>query len=293
MVNEKILMVLDKDVTSEYITECGYFLHRIFWDYDNHRVTISLPLTFSIFSKLIDSIFNNERSIELWFQDQNETDYELYNTTYIENAKITKIRVLNSTWGDIPWFVPSCNIQFQFSEIEKIEKDLFNIQINRDYQDFYSKGGQNELSLLSNDKIIIFENFEFNVAFDNNLFPFEFMCCKNTQNKDENENLYQYFIDNKNNLKLNFNISNGIKKSSISFDFCYIDTLLKNQNIPLFAKRFVNTTIYGYPEENFKLSFNNGVLNQSGFISLMEYIKKEPIRQILMRDKNGDIAIEL
>lgn len=299
MIYEKMAIMLE-DFTQQKkeqpSPDSWYDLVNLFWDIDEKTAFSSFLLFPDTLKFVIDLFSNNDKLLYLWFDFKKDIEYDTYEryTRFIPNTQIQKIRIVTKAWGGNYYFLPECTIYFKYKNFIDSKNNLhYNLNINKGAKEFLDKDGCYEIFLMAGNYSLKIEDFDLIINLDKNLFPIEFMVTKNFENINDRDVFIDYF-NNDNNKKNNilfFKMEIDQHIYSIYIDNCHIDYILKDKNIDNYQNIKNNLVIYGGADEKSKISFNNS--NDIVLISLEEYIKKNPLMPTIMKDKFGDIAIEL
>ena len=271
-----------------------YDLNRLAWDYENKTVSVTFSLAINTFKLLLDLLLDKKLVPALWFTERCYDDDGFF--AYIKHlplVKIKSLRIITKAWGTHQYFLPECTIQFQFDKIINQDKDVFNLEIDREHRDFTKLNGKWEVFLAKSDYALEIDDFDLNITFDKNLFPIEFMGAKNFESSVTRDTTFEYFNNNGSNLKLIFRMTQEKECCSIAINSCYIDYNWKDKEIGNYKGIQHNLVIYGAADETANLILSNGSISNAGSLSLAGYISEVPSQPVIMKDKNGNMAIEL
>ena len=248
-------------------------LNNFHWDYENKRIMASFYLCHDILEDIFN--FNNILVVS-----------NIGGDCEIKNAKIEKIKISNSRWGE-KWVPPEITIVFNYltdNDIRFFDFDCFE----DDYRYLYN---QNKFALFlsMNDYQIKFEDFDIYLSKSESLFPFEFYIANNFKDYEEMNSIYNQCIYGEN-YKIIL-VSETMSDFFIIEKECNLDFIYKNHPTDNYKGYNNNIVIYG-GHNNSELNIKD---NENSFLynPLSEHLKDVINDDKLVKNNRGSLRIEL
>lgn len=262
MIYEKI------SIDNELKQDLNYFN----WDYNNKEIIASFYLSQNSLKNIIN-------------YDNNLIISDLNGNFRINNAKIEKIKISSSRWGD-KWVSPEITLKFYYPDDKNILFFDFDESQGRDCEYLNDKNKFN-VFLSINDYQIPFEDFDFYISNENSLFPFEFYISNKFKNQEEMNNIYDHCINGEE-FKIIF-LSEKQTDFFIIEKKCNLDFIYKNIPTDNYKGYENNIVIYG-GDNNSNLNIND---NETSFsCNLLSDHLKEIINEVV-KNNHGSLRIEL
>jgi len=241
------------------------------WDYDNKEIIASFYLS----QNSLKSVINYENNLIFSNIDGNYR---------INNAKIEKIKISNSRWGD-KWVNPEITLKFCYLSDKNIH--FFNFYEHETDYEYLNKDNKFSVFLSINDYQVPFEDFDFYISNQRSLFPFEFYIAKNSENQEEMNNIYEHCFHGE-----KFQIIFLSEKQSNFFIIeknCRLDFIYKNIPTDNYNGDENSIVIYGGDNDSI-LKIKD---NETSFsCNLLSDHLKEIVNEVVKNDY-GTLRIEL